>query len=220
MEKWLVAVRVLLPLLFALVYHRRGFDGFENLAGFLLIFATFGLVVEVISIPLFKLFKLPIKLHLAVFYAFLIVFTLGAVLLYNKTRPVVAKLVVINGAKKVNLCADGRCLTLKPHQNGVFNFRKPAVLRVEDRTYRVERGVYILNLDGGARIVLYKLAEFKRLSKTRMVVKVEEKTLGVFEGFVKIWENPKVEVYINEKPPRDRLVKFGEALVVFAKDAL
>jgi hypothetical protein len=53
-----------------------------------------------------------------------------------------------------------------------------------------------------------------------MVVKVEENTLGVFKGFAKIRENPKVEVYINEKPPRDRLVKFGEALAVFAKDAL
>ena len=218
MERVLGAIKFFLPLFLALAFHRKSFDTFNNFTGFIIVAATFGLIVEILSIPLFKLLKFPIKLHLAVFYTFVIVFTLGVVLVYNRTKPVVAKLIFVNGGEGVKLCANGECLEFKPHYADVFDFRKPAELRLGNQTFRVEKGIYILNLDGGARVVLYRLKEFKRISKTKVVAEVEEENLGVFKGFAKVWENPRTEVYLNEKPPRERLMRFGEALSVFFGD--
>jgi hypothetical protein len=202
----------------ALAFHRKSFDTFNNIVSFFILAATFGLIIETLSIPVFKLLKLPVKLHLAVFYTFAIVIILGIILVYNKTHPVIAKVVFINGNGKTELCAEGNCLKFKPSYADIFDFRKPTVLRLNNTTYQVERGIYILNLDGGARVVLYRLKEFRRISKTKVVAEVEEENLGVYRGFAKVWENPQTEVYLNEKPPRERLMRFKEALSVFFGD--
>ncbi len=207
-----VLLKLFLPPLLAFLFARKDFDLFTRLVSFFLLWFTFGLVVEALSVPIFKLLKLKIDLKPAVFYAFGATFTVFAIFLYNKTRPVVAKLVFIGNGK---ICVDNRCLNFKGKTADVFSFRKPVEISYKNKRYHLKRGVYLLNFDGKVEVLLHTCKVYRKLFKHKEKIKIESKTLGVYgKGFYKLLDNASVEVYINETPPEEQVARRKEILEI------
>jgi hypothetical protein len=207
-----VLLKLFLPPLLAFLFARKDFDLFIRLVSFFLLWFTFGLIVEALAVPIFKLLKLKVDLKPAVFYTFAATLTVFVIFLYNKTRPVVARLVFIGNGK---ICADNRCLTFKDKTADVFSFRKPVVVFYKNKRYRLKGGIYLLNSNGKVKAVLHTCKVYRKLFKHKEKIKVESKPLGVYErGFYKLLDNASVEVYVNENPPEEQVAQRGEILEI------
>ncbi|NPB04917.1 MAG: hypothetical protein GXO08_00830 [Aquificae bacterium] len=214
MEKLLLLVKALLPPLLALYFLRSSPDRLSDLLSFSVLLATFGILTELVFALLGK--PLGVKPSLKALWGWtaLLVLAVVGVFLYNYLKPVKVKLAVVPPeGGRISVAIGGRTYEFDEPQTVVL--RTETSLRWEGGGLELRRGIYLLNGNGPLRVVLLEVVRSRRIDKVRRHLEVERRVLGTYgRGLFKVWDDPRTEVYLLERPERDRLWRLGRALVV------